>query len=324
MNTLTEYFTERALLSWYKQMIQIRYFEEEVESNVKKGLLHGTTHLYNGQEAVAVGACSQLKSTDYITSTHRGHGHAIALGADMSKMMAEMFGKKTGYSKGKGGSMHIADMEAGNLGSNGVVAGGIPIAVGAALSIQLKRRNNVVISFFGDGATNEGSFHESLNLASIWNLPVIFICENNIYGMSSPITEMTNIEDLSIRASSYGFPGITVDGNDLFSVMEATKTAIERARNNEGPTFIEAKTYRFKGHSRSDKERYRTKQEVEQYMKRDPIVLFENRLQEMSNIKDKTLLDIQQQVKIDVERATTFALQSKEPSITELYTDVYA
>lgn len=315
---------EQTLLALYEKMVLIRYFEEEVERNVQKGLLHGTTHFYNGQEAVAVGVCSQLDTKDYITSTHRGHGHAIAMDADINKMMAEMFGKITGYSKGKGGSMHIADIEAGNLGSNGVVGGGIPIAVGAALSAQMKQTSGVAVSFFGDGATNEGSFHESLNLASIWNLPVIFLCENNVYGMSSPITEMTNIEDLSIRAISYGLPGITIDGNDLFAVMAATKKAINRARNNEGPTLIEAKTYRFKGHSRSDKELYRTESEVNNFKQDDPILLFERKLIENTKITTTTLNKIKANIKVKVEEATEFAINSDEPLIEELYTDVYA
>lgn len=305
-------------------MVLIRFFEEEVERNVQAELLHGTTHLYNGQEAIAVGVCSQLQQGDLITSTHRGHGHAIAMGANINKLMAEMFGKKTGYSKGKGGSMHIADIAKGNLGSNGVVGGGIPIAVGAALSAQMRKEDYVVVSFFGDGATNEGSFHESLNLASIWNLPVIFLCENNVYGMSSNITDMTNIENLSIRAKSYGFPGITVDGNDIFTMIDATNEAINRARNNEGPTLIEAKTYRFKGHSRSDRELYRSKDEVEEFKKRDPLLIFENKLLQTTDINITKLVHIKEKVKKAVEDSTTYAMKSDEPSSKELYTDVYA
>lgn len=324
MNGLRELYSEQTLLTFYEQMMLIRLFEEEVERNVKKGYLHGTTHLYNGQEAIAVGACASLKSQDYITSTHRGHGHSIAMGANINRMMAEMFGKKTGYSKGKGGSMHIADIDAGNLGSNGVVGGGIPIAVGAALSAQMQETNGVVLSFFGDGATNEGSFHEALNLASIWDLPVIFICENNVYGMSSDITEMTNIENLSLRACSYGFPGVTIDGNDLFAVLSETKKAIERARKGKGPTLIEAKTYRFKGHSRSDKERYRTRSEVDAFKKYDPIILFEAYLIESMLIEEATLQEIKEQTEEKVKAATLFALASDEPAMKELHTDVYA
>lgn len=317
-------YKEPALLNLYEQMVRIRYFEEEVERNLQKGYLHGTTHLYNGQEAVAVGVCSQLRRDDFIASTHRGHGHALAKGADMNKMMAEMFGKRTGYSKGKGGSMHIANITDGNLGSNGVVGGNIPIAVGAALTAQMKQENHIVACFFGDGATNEGSFHESLNLASIWKLPVIFVCENNLYGMSSLINDMTNIENLSTRASSYGIPGVTIDGNDLFAVMKTTKEAVERARNKEGPTLIEAKTYRFKGHSRSDKELYRSHEEVVAYQGRDPIERFKNFLLTETKITEKDLELIHFRVKRCIKRATSFALESKEPALAELHKDVYA
>lgn len=324
MNSLTTSIKQKPLLKLYEKMLLIRYFENEVEQNVQKGRLHGTTHLYNGQEAIAVGVCSQLEKGDYITSTHRGHGHAIAMGANINKMMAEMFGKKTGYSKGKGGSMHIADIEEGNLGSNGVVGGGIPIAVGAALSAQMKGEDRVVVSFFGDGATNEGSFHEALNLASIWQVPVIFVCENNVYGMSSPITEMTNIENLSVRADSYGIPGVTIDGNDLHSVIGTVQEAIERARSGKGPTFIEAKTYRFKGHSRSDQEVYRTEEEVETFKQRDPIHLCEELLLQTLGVEKQSIEEIKEKVKDKVKHATNFALESEEPSIHELYTDVYA
>lgn len=317
-------FDKHKLLQLYEQMVLIRFFEEEVERNVAKKLLHGTTHLYNGQEAIAVGVCSQLQKGDFITSTHRGHGHAIAMGADINKMMAEMFGKKTGYSKGKGGSMHIANIEDGNLGSNGVVGGNIPIAVGAALSTKMKKKHNVVVCFFGDGATNEGSFHESLNLASIWDLPVIFVCENNKYGMSSDISNMTNINHLSERAKSYGFPGVTIDGNDLFIVIHTVDKAIKRARNGEGPTLIEAKTYRFKGHSRSDKQLYRSEEEISYFKRHDPIRLFKKYLLNQGKIAESDIKKIHQVVYERVKQSTTFALQSDEPSLAELHKDVFA
>ena len=308
----------------YEKMVRIRQFENEVEKNVQRGHLHGTTHLYNGQEAVAVGVCSALQNGDYISSTHRGHGHAIAMGADIHKMMAEMFGKITGYSKGKGGSMHIADIEEGNLGSNGVVGGGIPIAVGAGLSMQMQQKNNVVACFFGDGAINEGSFHEALNMASIWQVPVIFICENNMYGMSSAIGDMTNIDQLSKRAVAYGIPGVTIDGNDVLVVKETMERAVERARNGAGPTFIEAKTYRFKGHSKSDKQLYRMEEEVEAYKKRDPIIQLEQKLLDAAIDETDRIKAIQRTVQREVEAATEFATVSDEPGIDELYTDVYA
>ncbi|MEI3614359.1 thiamine pyrophosphate-dependent dehydrogenase E1 component subunit alpha [Pseudogracilibacillus sp. SO30301A] len=305
-------------------MIRIRYFEKEVERNMKKGLFHGTTHLCIGQEATAVGVCAMLLEGDKITSTHRGHGHSIAMGADINKMMAEIFGKETGYCKGKGGSMHISDVEAGNLGSNGIVGGSIPIAVGSALTAQLEGKDEVTVCFFGDGATNEGSFHEALNLASIWKLPVVFVCENNEYGMSSPITKMTNINDLSIRAEAYGFPGVTIDGNNLLDVLEEAEKAVQRARNREGPTLIEAKTYRFSGHSKSDKQLYRSAEEVEEWRKKDPIMRLERFLIQTGEIVEKDMFRIKQEIQKDVENATNFALESKEPSMEELFTDVYA
>lgn len=320
---ISNYSKER-LVGLYQTMLSIRYFEEEVERSVKKGLFHGTTHLCMGQEATAVGVCSVLKQGDKMTSTHRGHGHSIAMGADMKKIMAEIFGKATGYCKGKGGSMHIADVDYGNLGSNAIVGGGIPIAVGSALTARLEGTADVTVCFFGDGATNEGSFHESLNLASIWKLPVIFVCENNEYGMSSSITKMTNIEDLSIRAKSYGIPGMTIDGNDLLEVMNITEQAVSRARNGEGPILIEAKTYRYNGHSKSDEQRYRTDEEVSKRKKKDPIQRFEKMLIQSDILEEKDIEQIKQMVIEEVEAATGFALASPEPKVEELLTDVYA
>src|SRR5699024_9811487 len=216
-----------------------------------------------------------LSPADKITSTHRGHGHSIAKGADLKKMMAEIFGKETGYSKGKGGSLHIADVSSGHLGANGVVAAGIPIAVGSALRSQMTGANDVTLSFFGDGATNEGVFHEALNMAAIWQLPVVFFCENNQYSMSSHIDEMVNIKKLSHRAAAYGFPGVKIDGNNLSEVIQATKEAVHHARIGNGPFFIEAKTYRLNGHSKSDKEKYRTTKEVTFWQEKDPIIHYE-------------------------------------------------
>ena len=246
------------------------------------------------------------------------------MGADIHKMMAEMFGKITGYSKGKGGSMHIADIEEGNLGSNGVVGGGIPIAVGAGISMQMQQKNNVVACFFGDGAINEGSFHEALNMASIWQVPVIFICENNMYGMSSAIGDMTNIDQLSERAVAYGIPGVTIDGNDVLVVKETMERAVERARNGAGPTFIEAKTYRFKGHSKSDKQLYRMEEEVEAYKKRDPLIQLEQKLLHVAIDATDRIKAIHHTVQKEVDAATEFATVSDEPGIDELYKDVYA
>lgn len=317
-------FEKKKLMRWYRQMLLIRIFEEEVERNLKKGLFHGTTHLCIGQEATAVGVCEVLDKGDRITSTHRGHGHSIAMGADVNKMMAELFGKATGYCKGKGGSMHIADVEAGNLGSNGIVGGGIPIAVGSALTAQLEKSDDVTVCFFGDGAVNEGSFHEALNLAAIWRLPVVFVCENNEFGMSSRISEMTNIKHLSIRADAYGFPGVTIDGNDLLAVINESAKAVKRARNGQGPTLIEAKTYRFKGHSKSDKEVYRSRQEVERQKNNDPILRFKDLLLNNQITTENEFVQIREDIISEVAQATTFALGSEEPHIDELFTDVYA
>lgn len=308
----------------YEKMVQIRYFEEAVFDSLQKGYIHGTTHLCIGQEAVAVGASMATKTGDKFTSTHRGHGHSIAFGASMNKMMAEMFGKVTGYCKGKGGSMHIADVESGNLGANGIVGGSIPIAVGAALTAKMKQTDDVTICFFGDGATNEGSFHESLNLAAIWNVPVIFICENNEYGMSTNITDVIAIDQLSKRAESYGFPGVTIDGNDVLLMYETVKKAVDRARNGHGPTLIEAKTYRYAGHSKSDQQLYRTKEEVAERKKSDPIDRFEQLLLDEFIIKETDITTIKQSVRQQIGDAVEFALKSDEPELAIIKDDVYA
>src|SRR5690625_1190661 len=315
---------ESEAITLYKTMLRIRYCELAVEKALENGEFHGTTHLYNGQEAVAVGVCSELRTGDMITSTHRGHGHSIAMGASVKKMMAEIYGKATGYSKGKGGSMHIADINAGNLGSNGIVGGGIPIAVGAALTAQMKNKRDVTVCFFGDGATNEGSFHESLNLASIWNLPVVFVCENNQYGMSSAIDDMVNIDQLSIRSTSYGIPGVTIDGNNLVEVINTAYEAVERARSGKGPTLIEAETYRYAGHSKSDQQLYRTEAEVEHWRKKDPIPQFATKLLAAKIIDEQSIQEIEKNAKQRVAEAVLFAEASPDPNLEEVLTDVYA
>jgi TPP-dependent pyruvate/acetoin dehydrogenase alpha subunit len=256
-------------------MWRIRRFEEAVDDLFARGLMHGTMHLSIGQEGSATGAVFALDETDAITSTHRGHGHCIAKGADLTRMMAELLAKETGYCRGRGGSMHIADVATGNLGANGIVAGGIPIAVGAALAHQLKGSQSVVLSFFGDGAANEGAFHEAVNLAAIWKLPVVFLCENNKYGMSFSTERSFAIEHIAERAAGYGIPGVTVDGNDVEAVHEATSEAVARARSGAGATLVEAETYRWKGHSKSDKNLYRTREEIAQWRELDPIARFE-------------------------------------------------
>lgn len=322
---LPKMITEQKLVELLHQMWVIRFFDEKVDEFFAKGLIHGTTHLCVGQEATAAGAIAVLQPADKITSTHRGHGHCIAKGADVNKMMAELFGRETGYCKGKGGSMHIADVEKGNLGANGIVGGGIPIAVGAALTSQMKKLGYVTISFFGDGASNEGSFHESLNMASIWKLPVIFFCENNQYGMSGPVTEMVNIENIADRSKAYGIPGVVVDGNDLLAVMNAVAEAAERARRGEGPTLIEAKTYRYKGHSKSDAKKYRTRDEELDWRKnRDCIKRLQEVLIEKGLLIQEQAKEIEQQAKKEIEEAVVFAEKSPMPSLDTLEEDVYA
>uniref|UniRef100_A0A7C1FIE3 Pyruvate dehydrogenase E1 component subunit alpha n=1 Tax=Caldilinea aerophila TaxID=133453 RepID=A0A7C1FIE3_9CHLR len=306
------------------QMMLIRAFEEAAEQLYLQGLIHGTMHLSVGQEASAVGACAALRPTDYILSTHRGHGHCIAKGARVDLMMAEFFGKETGYCRGRGGSMHMADVDTGNLGANGIVAGGVPMAAGVGLSIQMQRQDRVVLVFFGDGATNEGAFHESLNLAAIWNLPVIYFCENNQYAMSMAITRASKLEKLSDRACAYGIPGVTVDGNDLIAVYCATKEAVERARSGGGPTLIEAQTYRWKGHSKSDKQRYRTKEEVKAWQERDPIARLAQKMLEASLLTEDDLQRLQTRVDEEIAAAIEFAKASPEPDPATIREGVYA
>lgn len=322
--TLVPDVSQEKLVDLYKQMWTIRFFEEKVDEFFAKGMIHGTTHLAVGQEASAAGACALLDNEDKITSTHRGHGHCIAKGATPDKMMAELFGRTTGYCKGKGGSMHIADIDIGNLGANGIVAGGVPLAVGSALTAQMKKQNYVTVCFFGDGATNEGSFHEAVNLASIWDLPVIFVCENNQYGMSGSVKEMTNVENIADRASAYGIPGTVADGNDIVDMMNKSHEAIERARNGEGPSLIEAKTYRWKGHSKSDAKKYRTREEENEWKAKDPIKRFRSMLVEAGILTEEQAEEIRKGAKQEIEGAIEFAEQGPKPTEDDLLTDVYA
>jgi pyruvate dehydrogenase E1 component alpha subunit len=271
-----------------------------------------------------MGSCLPLTEDDMITSTHRGHGHCIAKGADVKRMFAEFFGKETGYCKGRGGSMHIADVSKGNLGANGIVGGGIPIAVGAALSAKKQKNNKVVVSFFGDGANNEGAFHEALNMASVWKLPVVFVCENNGYGMSTSTKRSTAVANVADRASAYNMPGKVVDGNNLSDVAEAINEAVERARRGEGPSLIENKTYRLRGHSKSDRNRYRTKEEIEDWANnRDPIAHFEADLKAYGVIDDKEIEAIRANVEKEIADAIEFAKNSPSPDLTNLTRDVY-
>lgn len=306
------------------QMYTIRAFETMAEQSYAMGKIHGTMHLSVGQEACAVGAMATLRPDDLILSTHRGHGHCIAKGGDVKKMVAEFYGKETGYCRGRGGSMHIADVEGGNLGANGVVAGGIPLAVGVGLSIKMQRNDKVCLCFFGDGAVNAGAFHESLNMAAIWKLPVVFICENNQYAMSYSVKKAVAIDDIAKRAASYGMPGKTVDGNDVVAVYREVKRAVKRARQGEGPTFLVLETYRWKGHSKSDRNLYRTKEEIEQWKQKDPIRRFRERLLEAGAITEEEVDQLQQEAQRIVDEGVRFAEESPEPSLDTIEEGVYA
>ena len=307
-----------------RKMILIRRFEEGAEDSYMRGLIHGTMHLSIGQEASAMGICLPLSDSDYITSTHRGHGHCIAKGADVSRMFAEFFGKTTGYCQGRGGSMHIADVSKGNLGANGIVGGGIPIAVGAALSAKKQKNGRVVACFFGDGANNEGAFHEALNIASVWALPVVFVCENNQYGMSTSTERSTAIKNIADRAAGYAMPGVIVDGNVLSDVAEAAFAAVTRARAGLGPTLIECKTYRHRGHSRSDRNRYRTKEEMDSWINdRDPIALFEKDLIEFGVLDTAAIAAIRADVETEIAAGIAFAMASPAPELSALEEFVY-
>lgn len=307
-----------------RKMILIRRFEEGAENAYTRGLIHGTMHLSIGQEASAVGACLPLSDADKITSTHRGHGHCIAKGADPAKMFAEFFGKETGYCKGRGGSMHIADVTKGNLGANGIVGGGLPIAVGAALSAKRLGTGAVVTCFFGDGANNEGAFHEALNMAAVWKLPVVFVCENNKYGMSVSTERSTAVAQIADRAVAYAMPGVTVDGNDVSAVAEACSAAVDRARAGHGPSLIEAMTYRWRGHSKSDRNRYRTKDEIDSWIARDPIPRFSALLVEHGILADADVASLEAEVVDEIAAAIDYAKASPDPDPREATRDVYS
>ncbi len=312
------------MVEMYKRMNEARSFEEKVSFFFARGMVHGTTHLSVGEEASGVASCMALEAYDLITSTHRGHSQVIGKGIDLNKMMAELLGKATGYCKGKGGSMHIADIKAGNLGANGVVGGGHGIAVGAALTQKLKKTGKIVLCFFGDGAANEGSFHEAVNLASIWRLPVIFFCENNFYGMSMPLSKHMNIKDIVKRAEAYGIPGYIVDGNDAVAVYRKVKEAAEYVRSGKGPVLIESKTYRWLGHSKSDANVYRTKEEIVEWKKKCPLKRFRAYLLKEEILTEEEADAIERKAKEDIEKAVEYANNSPEPPIGTLLEDVYA
>jgi pyruvate dehydrogenase E1 component alpha subunit len=305
-------------------MWRIRLFEEAVDELFARGLMHGTMHLSIGQEASATGVCLAMRAGDHLTSTHRGHGHCIAAGADLDRMMAELLAKETGYCRGRGGSMHIADVSTGNLGANGIVGGGIPIAAGAALGLRMQGKDAVVISFFGDGATNEGAFHEGVNLAAVWDLPVVFVCENNKYGMSMSTEFSTKLGSLADRAAGYGIPGVSVDGNDVQAVFDVATAAIDRARSGGGPTLIEAVTYRWKGHSKSDKNLYRTREEIEEWREKDPIAAFLAKVTAAGTLDDTELARIAQEAREAVRESVRTGNAAPPSRADELLSAVYA
>lgn len=312
-------------LDVFRQMIRIRMFEDSAAELYRSGQLPGFLHSSVGQEAVAVGACVHLTERDVITSTHRGHGHVIAKGARLDRMMAELYAKETGYCRGKGGSMHIADMDLGILGANGIVGAGIPIAVGAALAFRLRKEERVAVAFFGDGATNIGIFHEGLNLAAVWELPCVFVCENNEYAESTPRRVHQRVEDIAIRAQSYDMPGMIVDGMDFFSVYDVVGEAVQRARQGGGPTLVEAKTYRFSGHHLGDPgTAYRSKEEVEIHRRRDPIALFKEKITSEGLATSDDLEAIDRAVAAELEEAIRFARESPLPTVDSALEDIYS
>lgn len=308
----------------YLRMLRIREFESKAQTLFADGRIPGFVHLYLGEEAVATGVCACLSDEDYITSTHRGHGHIVAKGGDLKFMMAELYGKATGYCKGKGGSMHIADRDKGILGANGIVGAGHNIAVGAGLSVQYRETDQVCICFFGDASTNQGTFHESINLASIWKLPIVFVCENNNYGISMSQSRHQAIKDVADRGAAYGIPGIAVDGNDVLAVYEAASEAVARARKGQGPTLVECKTYRWRGHFEGDPGNYKPKEEQEAWLKKDPIPRFEAFLKENNVLNEKELAACVEQVKNEIKEAIQFAEESPDPDVASVVQDIYS
>ena len=311
------------LLDLYRKMVTVRNFEETAADLFMKGQLPGFLHLYVGEEAVAAGVMAHLTAQDMITSTHRGHGHAVAKGARLDMMFAELFAKKTGYCHGKGGSMHIADLDLGILGANGIVGGGVPIATGAGLALKMKGSDRVTVCFFGDGASNTGAFYEGVNLAAVWELPVVFICENNQYAESTPRKVHQKVKDVADRAAAFNIPGVVMDGMDVFDVYKKTGEAIDRVRAGGGPILLEAKTYRFWGHYVGDPQVYRAKEEVEEWRKRDPILMFRERVVKEGKISVGELDAIEAGVKKEIEAAIEFARQSPEPELESALQDIF-
>ncbi|MGI6162201.1 MAG: thiamine pyrophosphate-dependent dehydrogenase E1 component subunit alpha [Christensenellales bacterium] len=318
-----ETMNKERMLDIYERMQSIRQFEEKAIELYESDIVRGSLHLYVGQEAIAATICSFLSKDDYITSTHRGHGHIIAKGVPLDGAMAELLGKEGGVCKGRGGSMHITDMDVGILGANGIVGGGIPIALGSALKSSYRNDKSVTVCFFGDGASNEGTFHEALNLASVWKLPVVFVCENNGYGMSVPASESTSVIDIASRATGYNMPGVVIDGNDVFAISEAADEAIKRAREGKGPSLLECKTYRWYGHWWGDPQPYRTREEVEVWKTKCPIQRMQVAMLQSEQISEDEIAKIEADVSSKVEQACAFAQNSPFPDPNTLLDNVY-
>jgi pyruvate dehydrogenase E1 component alpha subunit len=315
---------QETLIEMYQKMELIRHFEYAINLLYGQGKIYGAMHLSIGEEAVAVGVCTNLRNDDYVFSTHRGHGHCLAKGADVRKMMAELFGRSTGVCGGKGGSMHVADVSVGMLGASGIVGGGIPLATGAGLSAKYKGTDQVAVAFFGDGASNQGTFHEAINLGSIWDLPVIYVCENNGYAEATPISYATRVKNIADRAASYGIPGVVVDGMDVTAVYQVARAAVERAREGKGPTLVECKTYRYEGHEMGDPHHlYRPKEEVEEWKKKDAIARLRRVLISGKILTEKEADKIEEDVKKQIEEAVRFADESPYPDPEEAVRGVF-
>lgn len=321
-----EEISKEKLFWMYETMVEIRVHEERVAELFAQGKIAGFVHLYSGEEAVATGVMANLRNEDFITSTHRGHGHYIAKGGDIKASMAELFGKEEGAGKGKGGSMHIADLDVGELGANGIVGGGIPHAVGAGLGIKLNDLDSVAVSFFGEGASNQQNFHEGINLAALWKLPVVFICENNQYAISLSYSKQQIIKSVAERGKAYGIPGVSVDGQDVLAIYEVAKKAIERARQGEGPSLIEARTYRYKGHFEGDAQVYKSKEEIKlpKEESKDPIKIFERTLLDKNILTEQDVSSVLKKAKGKIEDAVKFAEEGKWPTKENLLEDVFS
>jgi pyruvate dehydrogenase E1 component alpha subunit len=316
--------TKNEVLKMYETMLTIRRFEETAAQMAREGIIYGSFHTYVGEEAIATAVAAHLRKGDAVASTHRGNGHFIAWGADLKRMFAECLGKGNGYCKGKGGKMHLAMTEPGLISANGIVGAGLPLGTGFGLHLKMRNSDNVAISYFGDGAANQGAFHECVNMASVWKLPVVYICENNQYAISTSVNESLSAEHVADRGVGYGIPGVLVDGNDVFAVYEVVGEAIKRARAGEGPTLVECLTYRLRGHHEGDIQNYRTEEEVEEWKKKDPILRVKKALLENLGATEEELKAIEEKVEKEVQEAAEYAKNSPWPEPETLMEDIYA